>query len=61
MKPMTMWSLICAFAAIVGPVALNGQTPGGIPFTIEKLDRALDDIVSPDATLETLGDRFALT
>jgi gluconolactonase len=34
---------------------------GGAPFRIERLDPALDAIVAADATLETLGDRFALT
>lgn len=37
------------------------QAPSGAPFRIEKLDPALDQIVSATATLETLGDRFALT
>ncbi len=31
------------------------------PFKIIKLDPALDDIISPDAKLETLGDHFGLT
>jgi len=34
---------------------------GGTPFRIERLDPALDDIIAPDAKLEILGDRFALT
>jgi gluconolactonase len=34
---------------------------GGTPFTIERLDPALDELIAPDAQLETLGDRFALT
>jgi gluconolactonase len=37
-------------------------TPAGKPgFTIVKLDPALDAIVSADAALETVGDRFGLT
>jgi len=40
---------------------LAAQTQAGTPFRIERLDPALDEILSPDATLETLGDRFALT
>jgi gluconolactonase len=40
---------------------LHAQTPASAPFRIEKLDDALDEIISPDASLETLGDRFALT
>lgn len=47
--------------ALTGPGMLRAQTPGGAAFRIEKLDASLDDIVAPDATLETLGDRFALT
>jgi gluconolactonase len=37
------------------------QPQGGTSFRIEKFDAALDDIIAPDATLEMLGDRFALT
>ena len=42
---------------------LAGQlaTTGGTPFTIERLDPSLDEIIAPDTTIETLGDRFALT
>lgn len=39
--------------------AVFGQA--GTPFRIEKLDPSLDEIIAPDARLETLGDRFALT
>jgi gluconolactonase len=35
-------------------------TTGDVPFKIVKLDPALDSIVSPDAKLEMLGDRFGL-
>src|SRR5688572_3422148 len=42
-------------------VAFAAQANEGTPFRIERLDSALDAIVSPTATLETLGDRFALT
>jgi gluconolactonase len=48
-------------AATATLAAANAQTTGGTPFRIERLDPALDDILAPDATLETLGDRFALT
>src|SRR5712691_1860411 len=34
---------------------------GGTPFSIERLDPALDEIIAPDTQIETLGDRFALT
>src|SRR5262245_7162045 len=40
---------------------LTAQTQSGIPFRIEKLAAELDEIIAPNATLETLGDRFALT
>ena len=33
---------------------------GDVPFKIVKLDPALDTIISPDARLETLGDKFGL-
>ncbi len=39
----------------------SAQSQGGAPFRIEKLDPALDDIISADAKLELLGDKFALT
>jgi gluconolactonase len=48
----------CAAAAVV---VLSGQTPAGVPFRIERLTPALDEIVSVDAQIETLGDRFTLT
>lgn len=51
-----------ALIAILASVTvLVAQTPNGTPFRIEKLDPALDEIISQDAQLETLGDRFALT
>src|SRR5437763_5461720 len=42
---------------------LAGQlaATGGTPFTIERLDPSLDEIIAPDTQIETLGDRFALT
>jgi len=33
----------------------------GTPFRVERLDPALDELIAPDAQIETLGDRFALT
>ena len=53
--------LTFSFAVTVALAIPSGQAPTGTPFRIEKLDPALDDIVSPDATLETLADGFALT
>ena len=40
---------------------LTAQTPAERPFKIVKLDPALDEIIAPDAKLETLGDHFGLT
>ncbi len=40
---------------------LNSQTPPGTKFRIVRLDPALDEIISPDAKLETLGEHFGLT
>jgi gluconolactonase len=39
----------------------GGQTPASRPFSIERLDPALDRIIDPAATAELLGDRFGLT
>ena len=59
---MKKYLTMLVFATTVAVGVLHGQAPpSGTPFTIEKLDPSLDAIVSPDATLETLGDRFALT
>jgi gluconolactonase len=52
---------IVALLAACGAAGSAAQPPGGTPFTIERLDPALDEILAPDAALETLGDRFALT
>jgi gluconolactonase len=54
--------VILLFAVLVAAIRLvHAQAPGGTPFRIERLDPALDEIIAPDAQLETLGDRFALT
>src|SRR5207245_2779975 len=58
MKWCAVTSLL--FASIAFGVVL-AQTGVGTPFRIERLDPALDEIIDPGATLETLGDRFALT
>src|SRR3954467_696512 len=58
-------ALTCAAVALsVG--AVGGQPPPApraarTPFRVERLQPALDALISTDATLETLGDRFALT
>src|SRR5882672_7301425 len=44
-----------------GASLMRAQTRGGdVPFKIVKLDPALDSIISPDAKLDTLGDKFGL-
>ena len=55
--------LLVALACAAPAAALRvlAQAKDGTPFRIERLDSALDAIISPTATLETLGDRFALT
>ena len=58
---MRRLTTVLAFAALAACAATQAQTTGDQPFRIEKLDPALDDIVSSDTVLETLGDRFALT
>jgi hypothetical protein len=40
------------FILVAASVSIAARTPGGTPFRIERLDPALDAIVSPDATLE---------
>ena len=52
-------AIVAVLAATVQVV--SGQSAQGTPFRVERLDPALDAIVAPDARLETLGDRFALT
>lgn len=46
---------------LTGIVAGVIRAQTGTAFRIEKLDPALEEVVAPDARLETLGDRFALT
>lgn len=52
-----------ATAIVLGSAALHSQqTPArDQPFRVERLDPALDAVIAPDAAIETLGDRFALT
>jgi gluconolactonase len=58
-NPMRHWKT--GLLTMITVCVLTAQTQSGIPFRIEKLDAALDQIIAPDATLDTLGDRFALT
>src|SRR5579872_1882073 len=59
---------IAAFALVTACIVLTaptliGQGPALVerPFKIIRLDPALDDIIAPDAKLETLGEHFGLT
>ena len=61
MSSLTKSLLLTLILIIPAFALLSAQAPGGTPFRIEKLDPALDDIIAPDAKLEILGDRFALT
>ncbi len=49
------------FCFAIGCAVLPGQSPTPRPFKVVRLDPALDDIISPDAKLETLGEHFGLT
>ncbi|HTB18978.1 MAG TPA: hypothetical protein VK708_12730 [Bryobacteraceae bacterium] len=40
---------------------LSAQPAAERPFKIVKLDPALDEIIAPDAKLETLGEHFGLS
>jgi gluconolactonase len=60
--------LICAaFIVTIGlgltraQLLTGGQTPTERPFSIVKLDPALDNIIDAGASAELLGDRFGLT
>jgi gluconolactonase len=58
---MKKWPMLAAVALMSVGAAVHGQSPAGVPFSIERLDPALDEIITADAAIETLGDRFALT
>jgi gluconolactonase len=47
--------------ALMLVAAGQAQSPAARDFRFIRLDPALDAIVAPDATLDTLGDRFGLT
>jgi gluconolactonase len=59
----TLVVVVAAAAAISaqGGVLTGGQTPLDHPFTIVKLDPALDAIIDAGTKPELLGDRFGLT
>jgi gluconolactonase len=56
-----MKSLLSLIGIIASFAVHAAQTPSPTPFRIERLDPALDEVIAPDAQLEMLGDRFALT
>ena len=51
-------ALIAATLIVAAP---HGQAPAPRDFKIIRLDPALDEIIAPDARLETLGEHFGLT
>ena len=51
-------ALIAATLIVAAP---HAQAPAPRDFKIIRLDPALDEIVAPDARLETLGEHFGLT
>jgi gluconolactonase len=53
--------LAAAVVLAAGFTLVSAQTQEGTPFRIEKLDPSLDEIIDPNAPIETLGDRFGLT
>ena len=58
---VTMLSTLAAAQNQGGKPTSAPEASVGKPFRVERLDPSLDKVVSTDATLETLGDRFALT
>ena len=60
---MKLLPLTYALLTSMGVAVAHAQAPSPGPraFSIERLDPALDAIVSPDAKLELLGERFGLT
>jgi gluconolactonase len=64
---MTQSFLCVLFLTTVGAGAAlaqaltGGQTPTSRPFSIVRLDPALDRIIEPGTTAELIGDRFGLT
>ena len=63
----TKWFLFVLFVSCVADLFVAfvatpaAQATRDEPFRIERLDPALDAVIAPDARLELLGDRFALT
>jgi gluconolactonase len=63
MQTRSAVNVLTAAAVLLLATAAHSQQPAasGTPFSVERLNPALDAVISTSATLETLGDRFALT
>src|SRR5690242_3682547 len=66
MTPVRQRFAAACAAAMTAVVAASAQsqrpaTSADVPFRVERLNPGLDAVLSTDASLETLGDRFALT
>jgi len=66
MHPVQQRFGVACAAAVTFVMSATAQsqrppTNADMPFRVERLDQALDAVLSADATVETLGDRFALT
>jgi hypothetical protein len=51
---------LAVMAVFLAHIASAQPAPAERPFKIIRLDPALDEIISPDAKLETLGEHFGL-
>jgi len=61
MRKLTVVAGLAVVAWMLAGAPATAQAPAERPFRIVKLDPALDQIISPDAKLEILGDHFGLT
>jgi gluconolactonase len=59
-RVMRMVAGLSVTACAAAMTVLSAQAPADVPFRIERLSPALDDIVSTDAKIETLTDRLTL-
>jgi len=65
MPSVPRFAAACA-VTVTCVLAASAQSPrpatsADVPFRVERLNPGLDAVIAPDAALETLGDRFALT
>ena len=61
MTKLLCYAASAMLAAGLGAAQAQNAPPAPRAFSIERLDPRLDQIISPDAKLELLGDRFGLT